>query len=257
MKPKSACWMVCLLVWGAWVGSASAFTPRTRDTVVEKSVSLMPGALARQLRRNTRALHEGALAGLDRTGIRRELSDSVLVGRALESEVKRTIGLLDDHAPMREVVRAFGRLAQLTTDLSFALNVCAEEPREDQFFDDFASYVERKLPKIAVTFEGYAEPHLARGDIPGFAAAIAAAARRDYGGIVRSYFPVGRSRHPSDFDERSVAFAAASLETSLAVTSTARVWLYVWQHAGGDLTGTPFLESARWADPFAQDQRNR
>lgn len=247
--------MVCILAAGLCSTPAQAFTPRTRDTVVEKSVTLMPGALARQLRRHARALHEGAQAGLDRTGIHRELNDPELIGRALEKEAQRAVALLDDHAPMREVVRTFGRLAQLTTDLSFALNVCNDDPREDQFFDDFALYVERKLPKFAVTFEGYAEPHLAGDDLPGFAAAIAATARRDYGGIVLSYFPVGRSRHPSDFDERSVAFAAASLETSLAVTSTARLWLYVWHRAGGDLTGTPFLESTRGVAPFARDER--
>jgi hypothetical protein len=248
--PRAVVAIVALLVGMFGTAPARAFTAQTRSAIVEKAVRLMPAALARQLRRHGKVLHSGALDGLERTGLRREVSDRALIGRAIEAESRRAVQLIDAHAPMREVARSFGRLAQLISDLSFALNVVQDEARESEFFDDYCKYVERSLPKIATTFAGFPHPQLAAGDLPGFTGTVAERAALDYAGIVRSYYPPGRARHPSDFDDRSVAYASASLEVSLAITSTAQLWLYVWHRAGGDLTGTPFLASERQAEPF-------
>jgi hypothetical protein len=242
-------WIAVGLLWSS-SADGLAFTARTRSTIVHKSVSLMPPALARQLRKHARVLHQAALSDLTQSGPVRETKDPALAGQQLERSVRQTIGLINDRAPMREVARALGEIASQVADLSFALSNQTRDPRAQQVYEEFASYVEHKLPKIAVTFAGYTEPHLAQADVTGFAAEIVKNASRDYDGVLRSYFPEGRARHPADFDERSVAFAVASLETSLAVTSTARIWLYVWHYAGGDLEGTPFLSARDISKPF-------
>ncbi|RMG42402.1 MAG: hypothetical protein D6718_13955 [Acidobacteria bacterium] len=100
-----------------------------------------------------------------------------------------------------------------------------------------------------MTFDGFADPHLAAGDPVAFGRSIAAKARRDYEGILRSFFPEGRRPTAADFDDRSIPFAAASLEVSLAVGATAKAWLYAWHRAHGDLEGAP-LGAGGKANPF-------
>lgn len=224
--------------------SAVAFTPKTRLEIARRAVTLMPGALARQLRRNLRQLQASAVEGLPAVGA--GPAPNLAAGGVdveLVRQIDRAIDLLNRQAPMSQVAQVFGRIARIVTDLSFALNVGPADPRAAQVRDQFARYVEQKLPRMSLTFGGFAEPHLAQEDVAGFALATGAAARRDFDGILASYFPAGRASLPADFDDRSVAFASASLETSLALTSTARVWLYVWWQANGDLAGTPFLEA--------------
>lgn len=242
MTLRSA-WCVAALIAPMAISPATAFTPTTRALIVQRALSLMPPALARQLEKHHDALHAGAQEGLADEGVRRQALDPGDADRQLVRAVERAIKQLEKHGTMEEFARALGRVAQLGTDLSFALNVGPDDPREAEFFDDYARFVESKSAKFALTFGGYADPNLAQDDVAGFARRLGERARRDYDGIVRSYFPAGRERRAGDFDERSVAFACASLETSLAITSVAQLWLYVWYRCGGDLTGTPFLDS--------------
>ena len=44
----------------------------------------------------------------------------------------------------------------------------------------------------------------------------------------------------SDFDDRSVPFAIGSLSYSRSINDVVRVWLTVWENAGGDMGYTPY-----------------
>ncbi len=236
-----------LLAGGA--PGAAAFTPKVRLEVARRAVTLMPTALARQLRRHMREVQAGVLEGSPGGGA--GPSHVLNPGDAdarLAAEVERAVGLLNQQAPMSQVAQVFGRIARIAADLSFCLNIGPEDPRAAGIRDSFARYVEEKLPRMSLTFGGYPDERLAEEDVAGFARATAAAARRDYDSVLRSYFPPGRTAAAQDFDDRSVAFAAASLETSLALTSTARAWLFAWWRANGDLAGTPFLTSGPGKD---------
>ncbi len=237
----------------AATGSARGFTPRTRAFIVHRALALLPPALARQLSRHEDALVAGALAdwSRDAEGTGPHALDPGTADGELARRIDEAVALLDRHAPMREVARAFGRIAHAVADLSFALDVGPDDPREASFYGEFARYVEEQAPRVRLVFPGWTDPHLARDDVRGFARAIAARARRDYDGILRSYHPEGRDPLPQDFDERSIAFAAASLELSLAVTATARAFLYAWYRAHGDLAGAHGLGPHPRGNPFA------
>jgi len=237
----------------AATGSARGFTPRTRAFIVHRALALLPPALARQLSRHEDALVAGALAdwSRDAEGTGPHALDPGTADEELARRIDEAVALLDRHAPMREVARAFGRIAHAVADLSFALDVGPDDPREASFYGEFARYVEEQAPRVRLVFPGWTDPHLARDDVRGFARAIAARARRDYDGILRSYHPEGRDPLPQDFDERSIAFAAASLELSLAVTATARAFLYAWYRAHGDLAGAHGLGPHPRGNPFA------
>ena len=230
---------------------AAAFSPATRTELVKRAITLMPPSLARQLRKHQQRLLEGALEGMERcngTG-----AHGAAPGDAearLAAAIDETVAMIDRRERMADVARSLGRVAHAATDLSFALNSGPDDPREPSYYRDFALYVEKVLPRVRLTFPGWADDDLVRRDLPGFARRTAAAARRDAEAIARSYYPEGRSRTAQDFDERSVAFAAASLEASLALSTTAKAWLYAWWRAHGDIAGTPHLDPGLVHNPF-------
>ena len=230
---------------------AAAFSPATRTELVKRAITLMPPSLARQLRKHQQRLLEGALEGMVRcngTG-----AHGAAPGDAearLAAAIDETVAMIDRRERMADVARSLGRVAHAATDLSFALNSGPDDPREPSYYRDFALYVEKVLPRVRLTFPGWADDDLVRRDLPGFARRTAAAARRDAEAIGRSYYPEGRSRTAQDFDERSVAFAAASLEASLALSTTAKAWLYAWWRAHGDIAGTPHLDPGLVHNPF-------
>ncbi|MDQ7006402.1 MAG: hypothetical protein Q9Q40_04155 [Acidobacteriota bacterium] len=242
---------VCALaVLAASEGSARAFTPRTRAEIARRALALMPDGLERQLRKHARALFAGALEGLEAEPRPLAALDPGQAPQRLAGAIDRAAQAIEDRRGMEEVARRFGRIARWTADLAFALNVGPDDPREATIYDDFARYAESRLPRMRVVFDGFADPRLAAGETEAFGRWIGERARRDYDGILRSYFPPGRRASPQDFDDRSVAFASASLEVSLAVTATARAWLYTWRLAHGDLHGTPTLNDTQVSAPF-------
>jgi hypothetical protein len=229
-----------------------AFSPASRTELAQRAISLMPPSLARQLHKHEQRLLQGVLEGMERcdgTG-----AHGAATGEAearLATAVAETMAMIDRRERMADVAQSFGRVAHAAADLAFALNAGPDDPREATFYREFALYVERMFPKMRLTFAGWADPDLARRDVQAFARRTAALAQRDAEAIARSYYPEGRARTAQDFDERSVAFAAASLEASLALTATSRAWLYAWWRAHGDLAGTPHLDPGLVHNPFA------
>ena len=243
--------LACLLLVATFSGhSARAFTPRTRAEIARRALALMPDGLERQLRKHARALFAGALEGLSAEPTPLAAVDPGKTPDRLVEAVDRAASAIETRQGMETVARHFGRIARLTADLAFALNVGPDDPREATIYADFARYTESRLPRMRVVFDGFGDPHLAKGQVAAFARWIGQRARRDYQGILRSYFPPGRESSAQDFDDRSVAFASASLEVSLAVTATARAWLYTWTLAHGDLGGTPTLNDKQTSAPF-------
>jgi len=63
--------------------------------------------------------------------------------------------------------------------------------------------------------------------------------------LARAYAVAGDPPSPAAFDDRSIPFAIGSLCYSRSVNDVVRVWLRVWQDAGGDVEYTPYREPAR------------
>lgn len=240
------------LVLAAGPFPARAFSPATRVEVAHRAVTLMPPSLARQLTKHDAVLLEGLLEGMGScNGSGAHGVDPGEADTRLAAAIDEAVALVGRRARMAEVANALGRAAHAAIDLAYALNSGPDDPRERSYYRDYALYVERMLPRARLTFPGWADPDLERGNVAAFARRVAADARRDAGAIARSYYPEGRSRVAQDFDERSVAFAAASLGSSLALTAVAKAWLFAWWRARGDLSGTPHLDPGLVHNPFA------
>jgi hypothetical protein len=243
--------VIGLLVTGA-VPASPAFTPKSRAEITRNAVLLMPDALQRQLSRHAERLYRSALerpAGELPPGAQ-PLDVDAAAGE-LEESLVRAVHAVEQQRPMGEVVAHLGRAARVVQDLCLTTHLGPFDRRHPEFHRDYARFVESRLPRIRVVFDGFEDAALAAGDIDAFARRLVRETRRDYPAVVRSYFPDGRERLPQDFDDRSVAFGVASLEVSRAVTATARAWLFAWHRAHGDLTGAARLAQGRFPDPFA------
>lgn len=179
---------------------------------------------------------------------RSDLSSGVEEGLALDTPdpagaaatVSRAIPeLAARNAPFSEIVRAYGRLA----GLAFLANdpfTGTSSARLRALRGDYYGYVERVLPKLVLTFDGY-EPSV-DGDVRAFLAGRERWLERYRKALEKDYFPAGRRASSDGFDDLSNAFGTAQSVLSHGVSDAARLWLDAWLAMSGDTAATPYLK---------------
>jgi hypothetical protein len=236
---------------------ADAWTPPLRERAALEAIRMMPAALRLLLERHRDAL----LAGVhEASGAEREPAHNLLPRQTgvsaatdLRDAVLAAIKGIDKHAPFSVVAQRFGRVAHYIGDLNNPLRVSDADPREAQWEKDYAAYVESNLAAYPLVFHGWDNAPL-DGDGPAaerllaFALTASDRARGYYPHLKSAYDPASRIPVAVRFDVRSLPYGIGSLSWSHTVTDTARVWLFIWKQAHGDLYGTPWL-ATRTAAP--------
>jgi len=232
-------------------GAASAWTPAMDDRVAREAIRLMPSSLRGILETHLAEVTAGIRdAAGDESGLFHTLDPDQQGASAasLAARQAREIeAMIDGHKPFAEVARAMGSLAHVIGDLNNPLQVADDDPAEARYAADYVSYVESNLDRYPLVFYGWSDPHLglpgrpADGDVESFATAIADRTRGHYPHIRRAYAANDPRPVAQRFDVRSLPFGIGSLCYSHTVTDTARIWLYIWGRAHGDLRGTPYL----------------
>ena len=101
------------------------------------------------------------------------------------------------------------------------------------------------LPFLAVfVFYGFYDPHLSRNDLHAFSDEVFQRSA-SHTPFVQQAFSRAQQGIQAEFDDRSILFGIAAISYSHAITDIARIWLYVWDQAHGDITGTPHLETLK------------
>ncbi len=206
---------------------------------LELSTRLMPASLRRILERHQRAVAEGARRAAREGHAQGPLQADGSADR-LAVSLARISALLDGHAPMKEVAREMGVAAHLVADLSNPFRTAPGDTAAAAYQRRFARYLDERLPKLRVVFEGYTHPLLEQGDLPAFGRRLADRSRSYVDDLIGAYRRFDATPDPALFDERSVPFGVASLSFSRTVTDTARAWLHAWRRAHGDLGGLPY-----------------
>jgi hypothetical protein len=211
----------------------SAWTLPVERSLARAALELGPPDLARLAVIHERALEEGLLDAarheqqsvVTHLGVDRRPLESLL-----QREIDEAVAIMKNRRPVEELVYQLGVIAHLTGDLNHPIHLGREE-RMDGRRSDFEQYMERSLPRFPTVFYGI-EPTRS----PERVIRQARARAEKYEPLLRSqYFGRGEERWSRQFDDRSTAFAIASLSWSHAVTDLTNIYYIVWQRAGGDV----------------------
>ena len=195
---------------------------------------LAPPDLARQIERHRRAYRQGVAEPFADVDVARH--SAAAGGRLPEvvvAEAARAVAMIEEHRPFEDVVRQLGVLAHYVADLSFPLNLADDDPREGDYFVDYAQYLESAEPRLPLVFYGLLPGLEGRGDLGPLVAAGVVRGRGLYPFVGHEYRRIGFASGRRLFDDRSTAFGVGSLAFSHAVTDVARALRWVWLRAGG------------------------
>jgi hypothetical protein len=213
---------------------AAAFTPETQVNVALEAARLAPPDLARQIERREREYRAGVLDPFrDGDPARHAAGQGGRLEAVIVEEADRAVEAIRNHRPFDEVVRQLGVVAHYVADANNPLNTAAGDPRESDYFADYARYVAATEPRLPLVFYGLAPGLEARSDVSPLVAVTVARGRRLYPLVGREYRRIGFARGVGNFDDRSTAFGVASLSFSHAVTDVVRVLRWIWIRAGG------------------------
>ena len=222
---------------------AAAWAPETRVAMIDDAVQLMPAALRLALEHHREALLGGMLTPAlreDAPGHRPPWAAGTL-DASVEHEAGALLELLGRESPFTEIARGFGSVAHYVADTSFPPG--ATRGDGSRRYAHFSAFCESRRPRFPLVFYGHEDALLARSDWAGFARRNLESASRDDAELSRAYAAAGEPPDKAAFDDRSVPFAVGSLAYSQSVTRIVRVWLALWQRAGGDIGRTPYLAS--------------
>jgi len=228
-------------------GDAFAWSGPMDSRVIREAVRLMPLSLRGILENHVADLTAGAreASGEENDPLHRldPAQTGASAAQRLEEMAVVAVRMIDNHRPFADVSHQLGAMAHVIGDLNNPLQVSSADPREGRYAVDYAEYVESNLDRFPLVFYGWKEPSLdeAPAGVRQFASRIAGRSRPYYRHISRAYAQDNPTPVASRFDVRSLPFGIGSLSYSHSVTDTAKVWLYVWKRAHGDLKGTPYL----------------
>lgn len=232
-----------LALWAVGLAPVHAWAPRTRLSMADESVRLMPASLRLALENERDAVLRGALEPLtqeDGDEHRPATQGGTLEATILARAHALTVAV-EQGAAFHEIARRFGELSHYVADAAFPPGAAGREGAAR--YAHFAGFCDSRRERFPLVFLGHDDPDLSRGDYLAFARRVEEGAGAGDRDLARAYAGAGESPAPLAFDDRSVPFAVASLAYSQAVTYTVRVWLRAWQDAHGDLSRTPYLST--------------
>jgi hypothetical protein len=213
---------------------AAAFTPDTQIRIAEEAARLAPPDLARQLERRQKRYQEGVVTPFrDGDPGRHTAGAGGELDRVIVAEAARAVQAIQEHRPFDDVVAQLGVVAHFVADANNPLNVSAADPREGEYFVDYARYMQSAEPRLPLVFYGLAPGLEQRPDVAPLVAATLQRSRGLYPLVGREYRRIGFASGIGRFDDRSTAFGVASLAFSHAVTDVARVLRWIWLRSGG------------------------
>lgn len=224
-----ACWLL--------VPSSFGWNPESMYTIGEQAARLAPPDLHRQLARNRESYRIGLAKPFELTADLRFKNEdgSGRLDVAANEAVEMAIKAVRDQRPFNEIAYRMGVAVHLVAMVNWPLATSAKDRDESRYGADFARYAERTEPRLRLVFYGF-RPSPAKPEKRQLKALFDEAftrARRAYPLVGLEYRRIGFVSGVTGFDDRSTAYALASLGYSHAVSDSAEVLRYIWLAAGG------------------------
>lgn len=228
-------------------GPALAWTEPVRRRMVDDAMKMTPPSLHTILERYRSDLIHGMLdPAREEKGEEHRQRTSGGYGKAaalIASRAGQAITIIGQPGRLGLAVYAMGTAAHYVADVNFPLNTGEGDSSDAVFYASYETYVEKMLGRFPVVLDRKQAEELEEHRLEDFGRAAALRASRFIPPIRDAYTPDGRPRSAQAFDERSLPFGVASLSYSQSVNDIARVWIYIWRQAGGDVEGLPFPQS--------------
>jgi hypothetical protein len=228
---------------------AGAWAPETRVHMVDEAVRLMPASLRAALESYREEIRRGTLEPMlheDGAEHRPPWAEGTLEA-SVDREARALLETLGEPTPFAEVARRFGSLAHYVMDTGFPPG--ASRGDGGARYSHFSRFCEDRRERFPVVFYGHDDDALADGDWRGFALREMERAGASDAELARAYAAAGDPPDAAAFDDRSIPFGVGSLSYSRSITNIVRIWLQVWQRAGGDMGRIPY-----WTRPAAGDE---
>jgi hypothetical protein len=148
-------------------------------------------------------------------------------------EARRAVAMIEGHQPFEDVVRQLGVVAHYVADAANPLNVTDDDPREAEYFADYARYLEGAEPRLPLIFYGLLPDLEGRPSLEPLVAAAVVRGRTLYPMVGLEYQRIGFASGVGRFDDRSTAFGIGALAFSHAITDVTQALRWVWITAGG------------------------
>ncbi len=221
--------------------SIFAFSPESRVTITSNAFKLMPPSLRTQLEKHKKDCLLGALEPMLHEGEQKHnpAMSGEVVAEKIARQAQVVVNMINNHEPFKKIVHEMGILSHYVTDLNFPLTLNGEGK---EYYDAFAKFCQNKEDKIQFVFYGFHNPHLSRNDLHAFSDEVFQRSASHIPFVQQAYSRAQQGIQ-GEFDDRSILFGIAAISYSHAITDIARIWLYVWDQAHGDITGTPHLET--------------
>jgi hypothetical protein len=222
--------VTALLPWGAIPDNDPLnWSPTVHQIVVVKATSLMPPPLRRQILRHRVDILQGSLDVL-RDGV-----DSYPRTADITDAYREVLTNLKSRANFRQVCYGLGRLSALMAEYSSPLGSGIDRNRLMQF-RNFLTNESRNFP-LVISREG--EGYLRRGSLRDY---LDYASRRDGSRAEMLGRALSGEDGPAAWrDQRSEAYGAAVLIYNDLILDSARLWLFLWQEAGGEIGDSPYF----------------
>lgn len=239
--------LVCVL-WAFLLsagGPAGAWTPRTRVHMVDEAVRLMPGSLRIALQGHRERLMRGVLQPMveeDGAGHKPPWAEGTL-DVEIDARATALLEALSRRTPFGELAQDFGELAHYVLDAGFPPGMSDSDGARR--YAHFSAFCESRYERFPLVFYGHEDEALDHDDYREFALNAMQRARREDAELSRAYAAAGDPPDAAAFDDRSIPFAVGSLSYSRTVNEIVRVWLSVWERAGGDVGRTPYRKVSR------------
>lgn len=214
----------------------AAWTPESHRLIAEEAARLAPPDLYRQIVRNREAYRQGISDGFaerDPAAHVKNPDGSGRLDEAIAVTVDNAIRTIEAPRPFNEVAYRLGIVAHFVADAHNPLNSAESDPAEGRYYADFLRYLESASPRVRMVFYGFRPGFEGRRDLPRLVDEALAQGRELYPMVGREYRRTGFRPGVEAFDDRSTAFAVASLAHSYAISDIAEVLRYIWLEAGG------------------------
>jgi hypothetical protein len=208
--------------------SAQAWTPAADARIAKKGAALAPPDMRMLIER----FEADYQRGLERARSEESAAhEQARLRERLERETRAIAASIRKGDAMPVVVERLGALAHLVADANNPFHARSDDERLAASRNDFEQYFERRMPKFPTVFYGLDRNFL----LTSYLDNTFRRAAKFYPLVGEEYFRTGTRRTSREFDDRSTAFAIASISYSRAVTDLVNLYYFIWKEAGGDV----------------------